>query len=80
MSLVGHDVSEKLELIKQIYEMKISNMEEIEMKYPKLFKGLGLMNTEAYVIKIKRDSQPFALSTPRHVPLPLMNKVKQELH
>lgn len=77
ITLLGHEVFEKLGLIKQIYEVNNPNIEEIELKYPKLFKDL--VNTEAYIIKIKQNAQPFVLSRPRQVPIPLMNKVELEL-
>ena len=52
-----------------------SNMKE---KYPNLFHGLGEMDGE-FEIKLKPDAKAFALTTPRRVALPLMNKVKDEL-
>ena len=47
-------------------------------QYPSLFKGLGTF-PESYEIKLKQDAQPFALFTPRSVPLPLRKKVEEEL-
>ena len=47
-------------------------------KYPNSFHGLGEMDGE-FEIKLKPDASPFALTTPRRVALPLMNKVKDEL-
>ena len=46
--------------------------------YPKLFKGLGTMGEE-YTIKVREDATPYALCTPRNVPIPMRAKVKQEL-
>ncbi|CAC5408776.1 unnamed protein product [Mytilus coruscus] len=47
-------------------------------KYPKIFNGLGKTKW-TYTIALGPDAKPFALSTPRRVPLPLMDKVKTEL-
>ena len=46
--------------------------------FPELFQGLGKMEGE-YSIKLKENSQPYALSTCRRVPIPLMKAVKTEL-
>ena len=50
--------------------------QSIPDQYPTLFKGLGAF-AEAYDIKLKSDNQPFALLTPRDVPLPLRKKVEE---
>eukprot|EP00731_Ephydatia_muelleri_P030587 Em0022g101a len=47
-------------------------------QFPSLFQGLGCLG-EPYQIKLQPDAKPFALFTARHVPLPLRDKVKQEL-
>ncbi len=46
--------------------------------FPKVFTGLGKLEG-AYKIKLKESTTPFALSVPSRVPLPMMNKVKEEL-
>ena len=46
--------------------------------HPNLFTGLGRLEGE-YHIELEPNSQPFALSTPQRVALPLMRKVKTEL-
>ncbi len=46
--------------------------------FPKVFTGLGKLEG-AYKIKLKESTTPFALSVPRREPLPMMNKVKEEL-
>jgi hypothetical protein len=43
-----------------------------------LLKGLGELDGD-FSIKLKPDSTPFALTTPRRVAVPLLNKVKAEL-
>ena len=51
---------------------------QIPDQFPSLFEGLGNFQRE-YTIKMKDDAKPFALFTPRNVPLPLRKKVKAEL-
>jgi hypothetical protein len=50
----------------------------VQEQYSELFSGLGKTDWE-YTIKLKPGYVPFALSTPRRVPLLLMEKVKKEL-
>ena len=47
-------------------------------KFPKVFNGLGKTSWE-YKISLNHDAKPFAIHTPRKVPIPLMEKVKSEL-
>ena len=35
---------------------------------------------EHYIIKPKPDAKPYALFTPRHIPIPLRSKVRNELN
>ena len=53
--------------------------ESIVSSYPSLFDGLGQLG-DPYEIKLLPDSKPHALYTPRRVPLPLREKVKEELN
>ena len=46
--------------------------------YPKLFTGLGVMKEE-YVIKLKDDAKPFALTVPRKVRMPLYDVTKSKI-
>ena len=50
----------------------------IPEQYPVLFNGLGTFPNE-YEIKLKPDAKPFALFTPRNVPLPMLRRVQTEL-
>ena len=50
----------------------------IPEQYPSLFNGLGTF-PECYEIRLRQDTQPFSLFTPRSVPLPLRKKVEEEL-
>lgn len=43
-----------------------------------IFEGLGELR-EAYSIKLHQDAQPFSLSVPRRIPLPLHKAVKKQL-
>jgi len=51
---------------------------EIFQSFPNLFKGLGNWG-EPYEICLREDAVPFALHTPRRVPLALRDEVKAEL-
>ena len=48
-------------------------------KFPQLFTGLGKLKGPDYVIRLKPDAKPYALSSPRRIPVPLLSKVKEEL-
>ena len=48
-------------------------------EFPTVFQGLGNLSRE-YEIKLKPGAKPHALFSPRNVPLPLCNKVKEELN
>ena len=52
---------------------------ELKEKFPAVFHVLGNLG-EAYEIKLKPDAKPRALFAPRRVPLPLHNKVLEELN
>ncbi len=52
--------------------------EDVTKQFPELFTGLGRLK-DNYKIELKSDATPFALTTPRRVPLPLLPKVKAEL-
>ena len=69
-----------LPAIKALHLLMLLNSvsHSIPDQYPTLFKGLGTF-PEAYDIKLKSDAQPFALFTPKNVPLPLRKKVEEEL-
>ena len=77
--LLGQLAIEKLNLVARINEIQSQSYEErIKAKYPQLFHGLGELEGE-YEIKLKPDAQPFAIMTPRRIPLPMKSKAKEEL-
>ena len=47
-------------------------------QFPKVFSGLGTLGNR-YTIKQKPDTISYALFSPRNVPIPLRQKVKEEL-
>ena len=52
--------------------------DEISTKYPSLFSGLGSF-PDTYKIQLNPDVKPYALFTPRNIPLPQHQKVQNEL-
>ena len=55
--------------------MEVNTVQKsIPDKYSELFTGLGSIK-ELHKIKMNPDAKPYALFTPRHVPLPLKAKV-----
>ena len=78
--LLGRPAIEALNLLSVIEPVGVvqSTPEDISEKFPALFKGLGKLEGE-YHIDLKVDAKPYAVTTPRRVPLPLMEKVKDEL-
>ena len=54
------------------------NLQEIKNRYPRLFDGIGRMKNCAQ-LKLKPNAIPKALKTPRNIPIPLREKVKNEL-
>ena len=56
-----------------------STADDIQDKFPKVFRGLGTLAGE-YHIQLGADAKPHAIFTPRHVPLPLRPKVAEELN
>lgn len=57
----------------------VSLYDKVYNKIPKLFRSrVGKTNWE-YKISIAPEVKPYSLSSPRRIPLPLMNKGKSEL-
>ena len=66
-----------LRLISQIDSVE-DTKDHILEEFPALFRGLGNLGEE-YHIKMRERLCPYALFTPRNVPIPLRTKVKEEL-
>lgn len=47
-------------------------------EFPQLFQGLGCVK-QPYKVKLRKDAVPLSLSTPLRIPIPLMEKIKEEL-
>ena len=75
--LLGRPAIEALGLLARIREIETANSNPIE-QFPGLFSGLGKMEGE-YTIQLREGAQPFALTTPRRVAIPLMDQVRNEL-
>ena len=77
--LLGQPPIESLKLLVRLrcvaQNMAIQNPTQL---FPRLFRGLRKMQGDC-TIKLKDGAEPFALTTPRRVPIPLMQSVKVEL-
>ena len=74
--LLGRPVIETLKVVQTVNAVEA---EEVKEKFPNLFKGLCKLDGPDYIIKLKPDAKPHAISIPRKVPVPLLSKVKEEL-
>ena len=74
-NLVGLPAIRALDILARIHAISTPIKEQL----PSLFTGLGTFPGSSYDIQLKPDAKPFALFTPRNVPLPLRQKVKDEL-
>ena len=68
-NLLGLPAIKELQLLKRIDHMSL-NHSSIINKYPKLFSGLGTFKKD-FEITIRPEAKPFAIYTPRKVPLSL---------
>ena len=75
-NLLGFPAIRNLNLVKLVD--LISTVDSIKQCFAKIFQGLGTLGEE-YQIQLKEDATPYSLYTPRNVPLPLCDKVKEEL-
>ena len=75
----GRNTTETLGLIHRVEAISTIPI-DIRTQYPSLFTGLGCMSeSESYEVRIKHSATPYAITSPRRVPLPLLPKVKDEL-
>ena len=75
--LIGRPAITALKLVSQVNTVN-SYQQKTVNKFPQLFKGLGTIEGE-YAIVLKKDAKPYALATPRRIPLPLKGQVEEEL-
>ncbi|UYV82781.1 K02A2.6-like, partial [Cordylochernes scorpioides] len=76
--LLSGKASESLNLIKRLQSIEKRNSLNPFQELPKLFTGLGTLQG-SYTIKLKDESQPHAIYTPRRIPIPLLNRTKEQL-
>ena len=76
-NLLGLPAIKELHLLAQIDHISL-NHSSIINHYPKIFTGLGIFKKD-FEITIKPETKPFAIYTPCKVPLPLRQKVQNEL-
>ena len=76
-NLLGLPAITSLQLVRMV-RTTIADESDIREKYQKVFQGLGTLGEE-YTIQVKDGAVPHALFTPRNVPIPLREKVKEEL-
>ena len=74
-ALLGRPGIESLNLLARINTLQ---NEMFVTMYPNLFKGLGTIAGE-YCISLQEGAKPFAISTPRRIPLPLKPKYNRSL-
>ena len=73
--LLGKPALEALNVVALVEPIQKS---DVVSQFPDVFKGLGKLEGD-YVIKLREDATPYALTTLRHMPIPLLPKVKEEL-
>ena len=76
-NLLGLLAITSLELLCRI-DAVTCDSDTVHVRYAMLFKVLGTLG-DKYTIKLKDNAIPYSLSTPRHVAIPLREKVKREL-
>ena len=78
MPLIGRPAIEALGLLVKVDVIGAEAKSHFTQLFPQLFQGLGKLQGQ-YHIKQKDNAQPFALTVPRRVAIPLLPKVKEEL-
>ncbi|KAG1671242.1 Transposon Ty3-I Gag-Pol polyprotein [Nymphon striatum] len=74
--LLGKLAIEALKLIERVN--LINQQNSFKKDFPKLFIGLGRLENE-YKIHLQEGCQPFSIAAPRRIPIPLKEKVNNEL-
>ena len=80
--LLGRNACSQLETLKQVNNVSSKEVPDPESKYthlfPDVFTGLGCLDG-TYDIAIDPKVEPFNLTTPCRIPIPMLPKVKEEL-
>ena len=77
-NLLGLPAIKALHLLSVLDNLGYDPTTAIKQEFPSLFTGLGTFQGD-YQIQVKPDAEPFSLGTAKNIPLPLGDKVKQEL-
>ena len=77
-ALLGRDAIDSLGMVKRLDAVSLNGDSEVKRQYHDLFTGLGCMDGD-YTIRLKEDANPFAVFTPRCVPVNLLPQLKEEL-
>ncbi|XP_061132648.1 uncharacterized protein K02A2.6-like [Syngnathus typhle] len=77
-ALLSRQAATALQLVARLDTATLDNKETIKQEFPELFTGLGIMKGEYHIV-LKPEAQPFSVSTPRRISIPLLPKVKEEL-
>ncbi|KAI2648260.1 hypothetical protein H4Q32_018307 [Labeo rohita] len=75
--LLGLPAIQAMRLVHRVNEVTQTDT-DFKALYPSVFQGLGKLK-EPYHTELEQGAVPYALSTPRRVPLPLRDKVREEL-
>lgn len=75
--LLGKPAIKELKILEFVNELSKTELNP-RTDFPELFRGLGEMKN-TYKIELKDDAKPFNLTCPRRLPLPLKDKVEEEL-
>ena len=75
--LLGRPAIQALDLLQRINAVSSSTVEP-KKEFPELWQGLGKCEN-AYTVRLKDDAKPFSIATPRRLPLPMKQKVEDEL-
>ena len=78
MNLLRLPATKGLHPLSVLYNLECYPTTVIKQEFPSSFTGLVTLQDD-YEIQVKQDAQPFSLGTARNIPLPLRDKVKQEL-
>ena len=74
--LLGRPAIEALAIVSMVEP--IMTLAKVAEAFPLLFQGLGKLK-DNYTIKLQNNCQPYVLTTPRRVAIPLLPKVETEL-